>query len=181
MRYLPENHFKGGDFPFELAISATAKEVARSCGTYAASLLSPKRSAVETKRAGILPDDAGERDRLIDDCLSWIFQNSHCKSVFRLYLHEKGSKDNPKFAYHDGTCCFELDLTEGEFAALTTAVAARGLPQDLFYPESLAVCVKFNDWFSRILRPFGVQSTRCYTPREWAAKNRQLDDKGRRN
>lgn len=149
------------DFPLKKALLATAKAVSNYCYDYSSQLITPKKGAKEKTKQGILPRDKKKRERFIEDIFDWIAENSKCWDLFALFLYGKQHNTKPdetdKFDHHDDTCCWALNLTDVEFAAVQKEWQRNNLPQDLFYP-----------------RDSGIQKGwHCYTPKRWQAKSKK--------
>ena len=164
------------DFPFSKGVLVTAETVGSWCSFYQARLLSPKKGVQERLREGQLPADKLEKQKFIAGLFEWIQNNSLVPDLFALFLDSEPIKDPtgfknpycPKFCHHDDTCCWDISLTEQEFSQLKLAWKTNNLPEDLFYPAGLGICVpyKAKSFLGKMfIGIFGGQ--RCYTPKQW--------------
>lgn len=178
MIYLPELFYlqrRDGDFPFQRAVRVTAVAIGQWCTHFYAKIIAPKGGYKgPLERQGPLPENLCKREAFISDLLDWLFSNSEVEVLFGLLLDDDAicSDRVAKFAHHDDTCCWVLNLTEEEFAQLQAVWRANGLPEDLFYPEHQQICVPVQGpgWKAHLLRALGVQQ--CYSPKEWEARLR---------
>lgn len=178
MIYLPELYYlqcRNGGLPSQWAVRVTAVAISRWCTHFYAKIIVPKRGYEgPLERQGLLPADVREREAFVSDVLDWLFGNSEVENVFGLLLDDGAIRPGrvAKFDHHDDTCCWALNLTEKEFAQLQAVWRANGLPEDLFYPEQLQICVPVQGtgWKARLLRALGAQ--KCYSPKEWQAQHR---------
>lgn len=176
MVYLAELYYLQDqkDFPFQKAVLVTATAVSRWSNYYYAELIAAKsKNIVPTHKSGSLPINTGERNALIAELVSWLFENSAVDNLFCLFLDAEPAPlpgQTAKFDHHDDTGSWLLNLTESEFAELQAEWEAHGLPEDLFYPQADTVCIPHpgDGLKARLLRAVGVQ--KCYTPKQWENK-----------
>jgi hypothetical protein len=161
-------------------VLVTAKTVAQWCSYYDAKLLVPKASNLAPKqRTGSLPSDSQVKEVFVSELVNWTFENSLMNDLFALFLDDgplPQSEGVAKFDHHDDTCCWVLNLNEGEFEELQAAWEAHDLPRDLFYPpQEVDYCIPVpgNGLKARVLRYLGVKN--CYTPKQWEMKFGSLD------
>lgn len=148
------------DFPSEKAFLVTAKAVSRFCKDYYAELIAPKKGVKDKTKSEDLPGDITKREKLIEEILTWIRENSEVNDLFALFLYgnprNTNSEECEKFDHHDDTCCWALNLTEEEFAELQAEWRKNQLPDDLFYPRNLGI----------------QKGWKYYTPKQWKEKNK---------
>ncbi len=172
IRYLPELYYlqDSKDFPFRQAVMVTAVTIAQWSARFYAKLLVPKSKQGVQERSGALPKGMQERESFVVGLVEWLFESSAIDELFCLLLDSEPIP-NPtkvaKFDHHDDTCCWVLNLTEEEFAQLQSSWVDHGLPEDLFYPEHLGLCMPRpgTSLKARLFRLLGVQ--KCYTPKQW--------------
>jgi hypothetical protein len=185
MEYLLDEYYlqetaKGGKIPFEKTVLVAAKTVGRWCVRYEAGLIASKNGVKETRREGVLPEDPAEKERFIEGLVNWIFENNEITELFKLTLYDgykdSGQKNAAKFDHHDDTCCWIIRLNEEEFRQLQKTCLENGLPEDLFYPRNMAVCVDIKpSRYSKWLRPLDFLSyQRCYSPKQWKEEQDKL-------
>lgn len=177
--YVAELHYlqdHKDTFPYREAVRLTAMAVSRWCTYYQARLIMPRSNDIQPQeRTGRLPDDLAARERFVGELVDWLFANSLCDDLFALFLDDKPlprPKPMCKFDHHDDTCCWVLDLSEDEFAALQAIWREHGLPEDLFYPSEKAICVPYQGQGlgGKLLEKLGAQ--KCYTPKQWEERTR---------
>jgi hypothetical protein len=182
MRYSPELYYLQDrkNFAFRKAVLVTATTVAQWCSYYDAKLLAPKDSDLAPKqRTGALPSDSQEKEVFLNELINWIFENSWVDDLFVLFLDDgpvPRSEGVAKFDHHDDTCCWVLNLSEGQYAELQAAWKAHDLPRDLFYPPpEVDYCIPYqgDGLKARLYRFLGVKN--CYTPKQWEMKFGSLD------
>lgn len=171
--YFPELRYcqeKKG-FPFRQAVLITATTVSRWCTHFYARVIAPKtKASTPLEKSGLLPEDISRREAFVADVVNWLLDNSAIDELFCLLLdHEATPQPGKvaKFDHHDDTCCWVLNLTPTEFAYLQATWKAKGLPEDLFYPEQEGLCILYTGtgWKAKLLRALGVR--RYYTPKQW--------------
>lgn len=173
MVYIPELYYlqDQSDFPFRKAVLMTATTVSHWSSHYCAKLIAPRSKRMAPKsKSGSLPPNTEEREALVAELVSWLFENSLADELFYLVLDDEPvlqSGQVAKFDHHDDTGSWALDLAENEFAELQAAWKERGLPKDLFFPQGNAFCLPYPGagLKARLLRSMGVK--KCYTPRQW--------------
>src|SRR3990167_9992161 len=107
MIYLPEDfYFKNvQDFPCQKAILVTAKTIARWSDSYEARILEPKRGVKVKQRFGDLPKNTNDREKLTEEILNWIWDNSTGLITFSLYIKKSiGNEYKNIFDHHDDSC-----------------------------------------------------------------------------
>ncbi len=168
------------DFPLQEAVLVTAKTIAQWCTHYQAKLLAPaKKYQGPIERQGILPSELAERASFVEGLVQWIFVNSQIEELFYLLLDDRPVSQADriaKFAHHDDTCCWFLNLSEDEFVILQDAWRKNDWPANLFYPENETFCVAHpgNSLKAKVLRALGVQ--KCYTPMQLQADSTQTQE-----
>jgi hypothetical protein len=178
MRYLAELYCLQDqkDFPFRQAVRVTATAIGRWSSHFYAKVLAPISKQIDlVEKSGPLPEDAQEKEAAVAETLDWLFENSFTDELFCLLLDDEPVPQPgkmAKFDHHDEPCCWELDLSESEFAELQSIWRANGLPEDLFFPEQSGLCIPYpgRGWKARLLRALGA--TRCYTPKQWESETK---------
>lgn len=162
MIYHPEMFYfqETKDFPLQKAILVTAKAVSSFCYDYYSELIAPKKGIKDKVKQGVLPNDKLVREKLIEEILGWITDNSDFSDLFALFLYgnPRNTKQDEcdKFDHHDTTSCWALNLTEEEFAKVQEEWKKNNLPEDLFYNRDLGI----------------QKGWRYYSPKRWEARNK---------
>ncbi len=182
--YLPELYyfFDLNEFSqknFRKSVLIVAKTIAQWSDYYSAKLLSPIKGVKVLKKKGKLPINKKEKVIFVENLVNWIFDNSEVEGLFLLFLDDskvianRSAKQNhPKFNHYDDTCCWVLNLTEKEFQKFRSSLKKSKLPEDLFYESSRTRCIsnKPKTMAGRFFHSLGLQSRKCYTPKQLEIK-----------
>jgi len=173
MRYLPELYYLQDykEVPLPKAVIVTATFTAKWCDYFYAKILAPRTKRLRSwERYGSLPANLQQKELFVTNLLHWLFENSFTDELFCLRLDDKPVSRTSivaKFDHPDDTGCWTLNLSDDQFAALQDHWRKQELPEDLFYPETNALCIPYpgTGIKSRLLRVLGIQ--KCYTPKQW--------------
>jgi hypothetical protein len=176
MIYIAELHYlqDQADFPVHKAVLVTATAVSRWSSRYSAKLIAARSNHISpSTKSGPLPAELKEREALVAELVSWLFESSLVDGLFYLILDNEPVKTLDhvaKFDHHDDTGSWALDLEEDEFAELQGEWKKHGLPGDLFCPQDSVFCIPYpgGGLRARLLRAVGVK--KCYTPKQWENK-----------
>src|SRR3990167_2481095 len=184
MIYLPEDfYFKNvQDFPCQKAILVTAKTIARWSDSYEAKILEPKRGVKVKQRFGDLPKNTNDREKLTEEILNWIWENSRDEHYFNLYFKNKSIIKNGNFealfSYPDNDDVWGLELSKDQFIALQKELKKNNLPEELFYEKSKEIIAipKYYQKCSKLRRIlFG--GTYAFSPKTWDNMKKYGKDK----
>ena len=132
-------YWQDPNFSFEKGLRVTAETLATFAKAYDARLITPKDKQVLTKQSGLLPEDLTARQTAVRELIDWVLDASAVNDMFSFFLSDEttvSTKQVNLFDHHDDTCCWALNLTEEQFAALKDAWQRHNLPTDLFFLET---------------------------------------------
>ncbi|MBW2963964.1 hypothetical protein KY363_00755 [Candidatus Woesearchaeota archaeon] len=177
MSYLIDNYYISHGLNLGKAVDVTACFLAKSCSSYKATIIAPKKGILSNKRDGRLPDSLPKKKKTIMCLLAWIRESSEHPYLFSLELYTKTGKC--AFAFYDSGDVWQLDIDDSDFRKLQKELLHNKLPEDLFYPEHKTVRILKEGIFTKLLRALGFQVEACsiYSPKEWEEKNREATKK----